>query len=92
MRHAVNVLQANDADPIPNEAWFASKDGQIMVCEVPASAECGPWHAVFVKSALGWETERDAVTVPEVGTCWLNRHSIGWSGHGASSSVPYSGR
>ena len=83
MRHVLNLYQGNDDEPIANEAWFESKDGQVMACEVPASDGCGPWHAVFVKSALGWETERDAVMVSSVRNCRLDRITIGWSDRGS---------
>jgi len=83
MRHVLAPDRETDAEPIPNEAWFASSDGQIMACEVPASQGCSPWHAVFVESALGWETERGAVMVSSARTCQLHRITIGSSYRGA---------
>ena len=83
MRHVLAPDRETDAQPIPNESWFASSDGRIMACEMPASEGCSPWHAVFVESALGWETERGAVMVSSAGTCKLNRITIGWSDRGS---------
>jgi hypothetical protein len=56
-RHVLSLERGNDAEPFVNEAWFASSDERLMMCEVPASKGCDPWHATFVQSALGWETE-----------------------------------
>jgi hypothetical protein len=87
MRHVLDPNQGDNSQPIASEAWFGSKDGRIMACKVPASQGCGAWHAVFVKSALGWETERDAVMVSSWRTCELDRISIGSSDRGAATSM-----
>jgi len=91
MRHVLNTTQGNDAAPIANEAWFESKDGRIMACQIPAFEGCRPWHAIFVKSALGWETERDVVLVSSVRSCQLDRITIGSSDRGAATSVSQGG-
>jgi hypothetical protein len=87
MRHVLDPNQGDNSQPIANEAWFGSKDGRIMACKVPASEGCGAWHAVFVESALGWETERDPVMVSSWRTCELNRISVGSSDRGAATSM-----
>jgi hypothetical protein len=87
MHQVLDPNQRNDAESVANEAWFGPTNGRIMACEVPASEDRGAWRAVFVEGALRWETERDAVIVPSVRNCQLDRTTIGSSDRGVVSSV-----
>ena len=73
-RHVLSLDRGNDAKPLANEAWFASTDGRLMVCEVPAPEGCDPWHATFVQSALGWETEAGVMVADRKCTTSVESH------------------